>query len=258
MPPGTFGDVRCFATLDSTNRYLLEEARAGAPEGVVAVADYQSAGRGRLGRRWEAAPQECLLASVLLRPALPEGLLYLCTAIVALSAADACEDVAGVRPDVKWPNDLLIGDRKLAGVLAESDRSAPGGPAGSVAVVVGIGLNIEYPGPAGAGGISLRQAVSRRVDRFELLDVLLASLEVRHRALEEPEGRAALVGELRGRCVTLGQRIRVDLGGSTVEGLARELTDEGHLVLETEQGREEVAAGDIVHLRRSEGEDPLN
>src|SRR5438093_10750048 len=104
----TFADVRRFAELDSTNRYALELARSGAPEGIVVVADHQTAGRGRLGRSWTAAPGSSLLLSILLRPSLVPERLHLSTVAVALAAADACDHVAGVRPSLKWPNDLVI------------------------------------------------------------------------------------------------------------------------------------------------------
>jgi BirA family transcriptional regulator, biotin operon repressor / biotin---[acetyl-CoA-carboxylase] ligase len=244
-----FGDVRRFETLVSTNSYLLEQARGGASEGVVAVADYQTGGRGRLGRRWEAPPGTCLLASILLRPVLASDQLHLCTAVLALAAADACEQVAGVVPAVKWPNDLLVGGRKLAGVLAESDSGAPGGSQGSVAVVVGIGCNVDWAGPKGAGGTSLREAAGQPVDREALLWALLDVFGPRYRSLDSPGGREALAGELRARCETLGRVVRVDLAGGSITGTAVELTGSGHLVVETETGRHEVAAGDAVHLR---------
>ncbi len=249
-----FYDVRRFASLGSTNSYLLEEARRGAPEGVVAVAGYQTSGRGRLGRRWEAPPGASLLASVLLRPVLDPGRLYLCTVAVALAAADACERVAGVAPSLKWPNDLMVGSRKLAGVLAESDPGAPGGPEGSLAVVVGIGCNVDWPGPEGAGGISLREAAGRPVERDDLLDdllqALLGALGPRYAALESPGGREATAGELRARCETLGRAVRVELaGGGSLTGTAVDLTGSGHLVVETGSGPREVTAGDVVHLR---------
>ena len=122
MPGSRFTDIRRFDSIDSTNRYLLDEARRGAPDGVVAVADHQSAGRGRLGRSWEAPPGSNLLLSVLLRPDLPVGDRHLASAAVALAAAEAVDAVTGVRVGIKWPNDLLGPDgRKLAGVLAEAD-----------------------------------------------------------------------------------------------------------------------------------------
>ncbi|MGA2036329.1 MAG: biotin--[acetyl-CoA-carboxylase] ligase, partial [Acidimicrobiales bacterium] len=173
-PPGTrFGEVRRFEELDSTNRYLVDEAIAGAPDGLVAVADFQSAGHGRLGRRWETPAGANLLASVLLRPLLAPEELHLCTVVLTLAAADACVEVAELEPRIKWPNDLYMGERKLGGVLAESvPVNAPDGGAlepqtryegratgagyadadrvgvGEVrAVVVGLGLNVRWPPP---------------------------------------------------------------------------------------------------------------
>ena len=113
-------DVRRHADLDSTNRQAADLARAGAPEGVVVVADHQTAGRGRLGRVWDAPPGSSLLMTVLLRPALDAARLHLVTMAVALAAADACAEVAGFVPELKWPNDLVVQDRKLAGILAEA------------------------------------------------------------------------------------------------------------------------------------------
>jgi len=151
MSATRFRDVRRFASIDSTNRYLLDEARAGAPEGVVAVADHQTAGRGRLGRTWEAPAGANLLCSVLLRPDLAPEERHLATAAVALAALDAVEalppalGLAG-QVGVKWPNDLVDrSGRKLAGVLAEADLAAS--PAGPPPLVVGIGINVGWPGP---------------------------------------------------------------------------------------------------------------
>ena len=211
MSDGAFSHVRHLATVDSTNTYLMAEARRGAAEGLVVVADHQTAGRGRLGRRWQAPPGACLLASVLLRPVLDPDALHLCAAVVALATADACAEVAGVAPGLKWPNDLLIGDRKVAGVLGESDPGAPGGPPGSVAVVVGVGCNVAWPGPAGTGGTSLEEAAGRPVDRAALLDSLLAVLGDRSPSLGSASAGRALSQELRRRCVTLGTEVRVEL-----------------------------------------------
>jgi BirA family transcriptional regulator, biotin operon repressor / biotin---[acetyl-CoA-carboxylase] ligase len=250
-------EVRRFTTLESTNTYLLAEARAGAAEGVVAVADHQTAGRGRLGRRWEAPPGRCLLVSVLLRPVVPADRLWCCTAAVALAAADACREVAGVAPLVKWPNDLVVGDRKLAGVLAESDPGAPGGPPGSVAVVVGIGLNIDWSGPDDLGATSLVDHADRPVSRDAVLDSLLRFLAARASDLGAEPGRQELVADLRQRSATLGRRVRVEVsadGGSRpVVGTAVDLAPSGHLVLETAHGTVEVPVGDVVHLRTDDG-----
>ena len=147
-------DVRRFDEIASTNSYLLAQARAGAPAHLVAVARHQTAGRGRLDRRWESPPGANVLVSFLLRPRCEPSDLHLCTAAVALAAADACRDVADVRAALKWPNDLLVGESKVAGILAEVDFGS-GPPA---AVVVGLGLNVAWSGPPGAGGTSLEQS----------------------------------------------------------------------------------------------------
>jgi BirA family transcriptional regulator, biotin operon repressor / biotin---[acetyl-CoA-carboxylase] ligase len=275
MPGARFTDVRHFERIDSTNRYLLDEARAGAPGGVVAVADYQTDGRGRRGRRWTAPPGSNLLASVLLRPPLPPPLRPLALAAVALAARDAALDVTGVTLGIKWPNDLVDSEgRKVAGVLAEADTdgAADGNETGEEgsAVVVGIGINCNWPAgddPIGDGSdaesadadvpddaglaraTSLFRLSGRPVDRTALLAAFLEHLGPRVDELEEPSGRARLRADLRIATTTLGSLVRVELADRTIEGSATELTDEGHLVVVTTQGAETVVTGDVVHLR---------
>ncbi|HEY6622517.1 MAG TPA: biotin--[acetyl-CoA-carboxylase] ligase [Acidimicrobiales bacterium] len=284
-PSGTrFAEVRWFDELDSTNRYLLSEARAGAGEGLVVVADHQSAGRGRLGRRWEAPPGANLLASVLLRPHLPFEARHLASAVVALAAADACAALGGVAASIKWPNDLLVDGRKLAGVLAEADV----GTEGRAPIVVGIGINVAWPaattvggptdpparepgGPGGPGGrsshqgdrgpriderdladsaTSLLRETGRPVDRARLLDRLLVELEPRAAALSSAGGRIGQAAELRSRCTTIGTRVRVESSDSTFNGMAVDVTAEGHLVVDVDdQGPRTVVVGDVIHLR---------
>jgi BirA family biotin operon repressor/biotin-[acetyl-CoA-carboxylase] ligase len=220
-----FGDVRWLAEVDSTNRVVAVLARAGAPDGLVVVADHQTAGRGRRGRSWEAPPGSSLLASVLLRPVPP-----LVTLAAALAAADACTEVAGVATELKWPNDVLAaGDGKLAGILAEAAGDA---------VVVGVGLNVDWgatPLPAGAASLG------RPVDRAALLVAWL-------RRLGDP-GESGDPGHVlsryRARCATLGRRVRVRLPRETVEGVASDVDDDGRLVV----GATRISAGDVVHLR---------
>ena len=245
-----FGDVRWFPELDSTNRWLLEQAREGAPEGLVAVADHQTAGRGRLGRSWTAPAGASLLTSVLLRPGLAPDSLHLVTTAVALAAADACEQVAGVAVELKWPNDLLLGGRKVAGILAEADLAGPGR---APAVVVGIGLNVNWPGdlPAdlAATATSLDRAAAGPVDREQLLVTLLLGLERRYSALLDGGG-PDLASEYRSRCSTIGREVRVELADETFSGTATDVTDSGHLLVTTGVCLREVSAGDVVHVRR--------
>ena len=213
------------------------------------VADHQTAGRGRLDRRWESPPGANLLASVLLRPGCDESEVHLCTGAVALAAADACAEVAGVEPVVKWPNDLLAGsdEAKLAGVLAEVEFSG----SALAAVVVGIGINVAWPGPEGVGGTCLDLLSPRGgpVDRHLLLDEMLAGLAARRPLLDDADGRRQLADEVRRRCSTIGRSVRVVLAGEEILGQATDIDASGHLVVDTGSGIRTVSAGDVVHLR---------
>lgn len=229
-----FRDVRLIRETGSTNRLVAELAAAGAPEGVVVSADFQSAGRGRLDRAWDAQPGDGLLVSALLRPeALPAERWHLVTAAAALAGRDACREVAGVEPGIKWPNDLMVGGAKLAGVLAE---------AAGAAVVVGMGLNV-HSGPPGAA--VLDRVAGRRTSRGELLEKWLRSFD---RLLGDWDAVAA---RYRRDCATVGQTVSVELGGGEMlKGLAEEVDRLGRLVVALPGGeRRTVAAGDVTHLR---------
>lgn len=242
--------VERLGSVGSTNTWLLDQAREGAPAGLVVVADHQVSGRGRLTRHWEAPQGTSLLVSVLLRPRLPPAGLYACTAAVALAAAQACSVVAGVEPGVKWPNDLYVGEDKLAGILAEADPRAKGGAPGSIAVVVGLGCNLFWAGVDGA--TSLSDHASRAFTRDALLRSLLECLEPRVPLLQSDEGRAALIAELRARCVTIGRAVRIErMDGTTLVGLATRLEADGRLAVATGHSEVLVAEGDVVHLRPS-------
>src|ERR1017187_5767868 len=118
--------VEHFRVIDSTNSWLAAQASGGASEGLVALADFQSAGRGRLDRSWQAPARSALLCSILLRPTLDADHLQLVIAAVALSARSTLVRLCGLRPDLKWPNDLVVGDQKLAGVLGEVVTTSEG------------------------------------------------------------------------------------------------------------------------------------
>lgn len=235
--PG-FHDVRWFDSLDSTNRYLLDEARRGAPEGVVAVADYQTAGRGRRERGWVAPPGSSLLVSVLLRPALAPDRASLVSMASCVAMTEAVERVAGFSPALKWPNDLVVGDRKLAGILAETDGDA---------VVVGIGVNVnwhEFPPDLAETATACNLEAGHAVDRRELLTVFLHELDVRHARLER------VPGEYQRRLATLGRRVRVEQPGRDVVGRAVGVGDSGELLVDDEAGDVvAVHVGDVIHLR---------
>ncbi len=234
-------DVHCVEGTGSTNSDLIDAARAGAPIGSVLRAAHQTAGRGRLGRTWEAPPGSSLLASVLL-PA--ESVPFVAVARVALAAIDACADLAGVEAALKWPNDLLVGDQKLAGLLAETD-------AGGAWVVVGIGCNVAWPGPdqadpvgLGDGVTSLARHVAVAPSPGDLLVGLLDCLD--GWMTRAPE---AVLAAYRGRCSTLGRLVRVSGTSRTFEGRATGITPSGELEVADGSASQVVRVGDVVHVR---------
>jgi len=249
--PDWHPELQVLAEVDSTNRYLVGEALRGAPAGLAVRADHQRAGRGRMGRTWEAPPGSSLLLSVLLRPLLAAPDLHLCPLTVALAAADACRSLSGVGPALKWPNDLVVEDRKLAGVLGEILEPCPGGRPGSAAVVVGIGVNVRWPGPPGVGGTCIADLAGDRAPTPAALgDATLARLGERVAVLEDPTARSRIVAELADRCSTVGRRVRVELGRQTITGVAEAIDPSGRLVVRDDSGHPHaVAAGDVVHLR---------
>jgi BirA family transcriptional regulator, biotin operon repressor / biotin---[acetyl-CoA-carboxylase] ligase len=216
--------VRRLGETGSTNADLVAAAAAGAPHRTVLMADHQTAGRGRLDRRWDAPSGANLLVSLLFRdvPVHPVEL----TQRVSLAAVDACRSVAGVEPVLKWPNDLLLADRKLAGVLAQ--RSPDG------SVVVGIGLNVGWA-PDGA---------ARLDGTHQPLEVLMAMLAA------YDELPADIGPRYRDALATLGCRVRVELVGAVLEGTAIDVETDGRLVvLDACAVTHRIDVGDVVHLR---------
>lgn len=237
--------MRWVAEAGSTNTELLAEARAGAPEGVVLVADHQHAGRGRLDRRWESPPGASLLVSVLLRPSVPLDRAHLVTMAAGLAASDAVGELSGNRPQLKWPNDLvyedLDGTWKLAGFLAES--LVDGGAL--QALVVGMGMNVDVDPAEGSTALNtyLGGLTEEPIVRQAVLDAWLARFDARLDALDE------VLPEYRRRCSTLHRPVRVTTPTGDLDGRALDVTDAGHLLVEAGGSVHELAVGDVVHVR---------
>ena len=242
----------------STNADLAQAARQGAPGGLVLVADHQSAGRGRLGRTWTAPPGSGFALSVLLRPEVPTDRWTWLPLLAGVAVSDALRQQTGLPADVKWPNDVLVLERKVCGVLAERVETDAG-----PAVVLGMGVNVhlradELPVPT-ATSVDLARAelgvAGVPVARTPLVSSVLRCLERDLRrweevlvvAADEPDAVALAYRE---RCSTLGRQVRVTLSdGTSVEGLARDVDAYGRLVLDTADGSRTFGAGDVVHLR---------
>jgi len=237
---GVDWDVRLVAETKSTNADLAAAARDGAPEGTVIVAEHQTAGRGRLDRTWEAPRGSGLVMSALVRPHGLDPVAWPWIPLMTgVAVADAVRD-AGLAPSLKWPNDVEIDGRKLAGILVERVET-PAGPA----AVIGIGLNIamtadQLPVPA-ATSLSLEGAEATRDD---VLDRVLTGLATRYDLLRADP--AALRVAYVSACGTVGMTVSVSLpDGSTLPGHATDVDEHGRLIVD---GRA-VTAGDVVHVR---------
>jgi len=260
--PAPWREVRVVEETGSTNADLLAEARSGAAEGLVLVAEAQTAGRGRMGRRWISPPRRALTFSVLLRPAVPAGLLGWLPLLAGVAVASALERTAGVDARLKWPNDVLAGDAKIAGILAERWGSA---------VVVGTGINVlqqrgELPVPTATSLLTAQAGQARGAEpaegpadgadmRERLLTAVLDELGGWYRAwLDQPQPGDAdgcgLRGEYLRRSATVGTPVTVMLpGGQNLAGTAAGIDTAGRLEIRTGTGLVQVSAGDVVHLR---------
>lgn len=220
-------------------------ASEGAAHGTAVVARRQTRGRGRRGRTWWSPDAGNLYVSVILRPAGTdlETLPALAPA-AGLAVAEAIERVAGVNAGLKWPNDVRVGGKKVAGVLAESQIA--GGTVSSVVIGIGINVNVDrVPDELADVATSLARETGKTFDLEELLEQLLASLD----AVSEQfcaSGFATLVDRWNERHALQDQPVRVDTPGGLVEGIARGVDASGGLILETASGRETVSLGEVL------------
>lgn len=241
--------VEVLAESPSTNAVVATRARAGEPEGLVLVAEHQTAGRGRLDRVWVTPPRSALTLSVLLTPAaVPPARWPWLPLLTGVAVATAVRRVAGVHARLKWPNDVLVEERKLAGILVELVEG-PSGPA----AVVGVGLNVstradELPVPTATS----LAAVGVDVDRSVLLAEVLRELGSTYDAWRAVSGDASkgLSATYTELSATVGETVRVELpGGEQVTGKVRRIDAGGRLVVGSGPGTRTLGAGDVVHLR---------
>lgn len=242
LPAGSrWREVEHRPVVTSTNTLLAQRARWGAAPGLVMVAERQTAGRGRQGRRWEDRPGGSVAVSALVDDVFPRPTL------VPLATGLAVREVvraAGVPAMLKWPNDVLVERRKCAGILVE--RVAEAGR-----IVIGVGLNIDWRGTDRSGDTaswtSLAEVLDRDVDPWEVVTELLGALDRWVTVAERDPGR--LVADYRGACDTLGREVRVELRDGVVAGVAEDVAEDGALLLRAGERRLRFDAGDVEHLR---------
>ena len=246
--------IELFDCLPSTNRKAVQLAQADVEHGTVVVAESQTAGRGRLSRTWFSPPGINLYCSIILRTARPperltEWLSWL-PLVSALAAAEAIEQVSSIHVSVKWPNDLLISERKVGGILCESGTGARSDPF----QIIGIGINVnggqdDWPADLRDSATSIRQERNVLVDRNRLLAQLLLELE---HCLDElaVHGTSRLALAYHQRCSTIGITVRATLAsGEVIVGLAEGIGQDGSLRIRPQTAHPHSETPEIVTLR---------
>jgi BirA family biotin operon repressor/biotin-[acetyl-CoA-carboxylase] ligase len=238
-----------FDSIDSTNLEAMRQARAGAQEGLCIVARKQTAGRGRLDRSWRSPKDAGLYFSIVLRPHLKMNAWPLITLMAALAVSDTLRHLYGLSPDIKWPNDVCLGDRKLSGILAETLETEAGS-----ACVLGIGINLRkaaFPPELEAQVTSIEYAVHLVPDAEVMLQALLRHLAIRYEGLQETDGAPSVLRDwIAASSYAFGKNVRVDAGAEVFAGVTRGLEDDGALRVELANGEIKVVrAGDVRSVR---------
>jgi BirA family transcriptional regulator, biotin operon repressor / biotin---[acetyl-CoA-carboxylase] ligase len=238
-----------YDSINSTNAYAKNFANKGAEEGTVVLADYQTAGRGRLGRSWLAEPGDNLLFSVIIRPTFSRDKLGLLSFFAATAIADAVEAVTALRCETKWPNDILLHQRKICGILMESAFQNTA----LAYVIMGIGVNVnqqKFLGYLAGTATSLRNECKREFDRNDLFCKIMSSLESMFSDVKKGDFSAVLM-EWKARATIFGQRISLTQGTEVIDGTAIDLAPDGGLLVETGTGRRVFYAGDVTLAKQA-------
>lgn len=233
----------------STNTLALENEAYLGDHGLVLLARHQTAGRGRMGHGWVSLPGAQLQFTVVLHPVLPAGEVPVLALVAGLAVAQAMEDVLGLAPALKWPNDVLLDGRKVCGILVESRPGA----GGTQRLVVGIGINCQgraadFPPELRERLTTLAEATGAPVDSEALLQTVLARLETLYQRLAAG-GRAEVLAQWRRRAPFAGRRVRFPAADGPREGQPCDLTSEGFLVVQTDDGARHVqVSGELEWL----------
>src|SRR5688572_21315495 len=237
-----------FDTLDSTNTEALRQAKLGADEGLCIVASQQTAGRGRHGRTWVSEKDAGLYFSIVLRPKLETKFLPLITLMTGVAVHETLAEF-GATADIKWVNDLLVNDRKISGILAETTETPDG-----VAVIVGVGINLRSASIAGdldGTATSIEDATGDMTDAASVAQLLTAQLTHWYGVLNDVDGPAQIIEAWRQRSSYFtGKRVRVVLENETISGVTDGLEPEGALRVRREDDSLAIIhAGDVEQLR---------
>jgi BirA family transcriptional regulator, biotin operon repressor / biotin---[acetyl-CoA-carboxylase] ligase len=242
--------IHYFHSLDSTNTKAYQLAMDGAGEGEVIIAESQEKGKGRMGRQWFSPPFVNLYLSIILRPKILPHQASLMTLMAAIATTDAIQKYSGLAPSIKWPNDILLQDRKVAGllneILSETDRIH--------FMILGIGVNLNmdkktFPKEIRARATSLKIETGQTVSRKAFLQTLLQELEDWYTVFLK-KGSFSVLNAWRDRTQIKGRQIKVVFPGETLKGVAVDIDSDGALILRTRDGsRRRILAGDVEYSR---------
>jgi BirA family biotin operon repressor/biotin-[acetyl-CoA-carboxylase] ligase len=240
-----------FDAIDSTNTEALKQARQGANEGLCVIARQQTAGRGRQGRSWISPSDAGLFASIVLLPTLDARKLPLITLATAVAVFDTLTGL-GIKPDIKWPNDVLVNEKKICGILAETTDTSSG-----LAIIVGIGINVtsnSFPPELGETATSLEGELNIPVTFSDLESILLRQFDNWYSKLCDEDGPTVVVtGWSKRSSYANGKNVRVSFTGGSVSGVTNGLEPDGALRMVTADGAIHIVhAGDVERLRPSD------
>ena len=238
--------VNYLTSTSSTQDVAKSLAEHGAPEGTIVIAEEMSAGRGRLGRKWHATSGG-LWMTIVLRPNVPPVKMQLISLLAGVAVAKALANLYGLKPKLKWPNDVLINDRKVCGILAEASIEADA--INYILLGVGINVNNEIPEDLKNVAISVKEALGKTVPRALILRAFLVELDKLYAEFNRGNTRR-IIEDWKKYASTIGKKVRAIYRDRAIEGLAVDVKNDGSLVLKLEDGSIAVInAGDIIHLR---------
>ncbi len=240
-----------YQSVDSTNEIaMLSSAKNDTESGTIIIADRQEKGKGRLGRTWISPPGLNIYMSIILRPEIEPKDATLLTVLTSIACALALRGISGLKVVIKWPNDLMVSEKKLGGILTEV-RSEP---ERIKTAVIGIGINVnienkDFPAEIRDIATSIKNETGKYLSRSEIIIRILKEFEAWFNVFKS-KGSRPLLEKWKQLSSTLGKNVKVAIGDSTVSGLARDIDEEGMLILELKSGSlRKISAGDVTILR---------
>ena len=235
-----------FDVLPSTMDMATELGIKGAPEGTLVLAEAQAQGRGRLGRSWLSPKYKGIYMSLILKPNILPNSAPVLTLLTAVSICEAIKEFTGLDIRIKWPNDLLLSNKKLGGILTELNAEMDA----TRFIVIGIGLNVNNEGKTlPPGATSLKEQKEENINRIGLLQEMLRKLEANYLLFQE-EGSQPIIEKWRNYSLTLGKRVKISCHKEHREGEAIDIDTDGGLLIRKDSGLvEKIMAGDVVHCR---------